>query len=335
MAAPRRMSACATNANGYPRPKRLCAKVALVRTCVFGVFGGSVRGLDSMRAIVLALVACLALRAAAMAQAIRVGDQFEITRDIESLSSTPDGASTGSSTDRDTIVERVVASSPSGLELVYDLPYGTTPDDRARQWQLPVRVRKPPHGPLQLLDRPALEDRLKAWLRSAGLTQAACGHWYFTWNAFQIECDPQSALESIEGFDLGPDDLAQGAPYRDSKALNPAPVKRTTASSGGEVFHVTMDVDPDAVRRDLAEGDVVAGEILRKPVTLKDALLIRSAEHISGTIDITFETDAAGHVRRQTKVTTLRNIKGALNGQPETRTSTETLERRRTSDPRS
>jgi hypothetical protein len=47
----------------------------------------------------------------------------------------------------------------------------------------------------------------------------------------------------------------------------------------------------------------------------------RSAEDISGMIVITFETDPEGHVRRQTKVTTL-NIKG-LDGQLETRNITQ------------
>jgi len=291
-------------------------------------------GTRFMRTIVLALTACLLSGSIAVAQDIKAGDQFQITRDIESSSSTPDGTSTGSSTDRDTIVERVLATSPGGLELEYDLPNGTTADDRARQWQLPARILKPPHGLPQLLDRPVMEGRVKAWLKSAGLPEAACGHWYFTWNAFQIECDPQSVIDTIKGFDLGPDDLAEGAPYRDSKALGPAPVKRTAVSAEGAVFHVTLTVDPDAVRRDLAEADVVTGEIVRKPVTLKDALLARSAADISGTIDITFETDAAGRVRRRTKVTTFKNSKGAFNGQPETRTSTETLERRLISNPR-
>jgi len=286
-----------------------------------------------MRTIALALAASLVSGSVAMAQAVKAGEQFEITRDIESSSNTPDGTSTGSSTDRDTIVARVIAITPAGLELEYDLPKSIAADDRARQWQLPARVLKPPQGPPQLLDRPELEARVKAWLKWAGLTEAACGKSYFTWNVFRIECDPRSVIEIIEGFDLGPDDLVEGAPYQDSKALGPAPVKRTVASSDGAVFHVEMAVDPDAVRRDLAEADVVAGEILRKPVTLTDALRARSGEDISGTIDITFETDAAGHVRRRIKVTTLKNMKG-FNGQLETQTSTETLERRMISDPK-
>jgi hypothetical protein len=65
---------------------------------------------------------------------------------------------------------------------------------------------------------------------------------------------------------------------------------------------------------------------MNKPVTLDAALRERAGETISGTISVTFETDSAGNVRRRTKVTKL-DIKGP-DGQSETETVTETLERR-------
>jgi hypothetical protein len=93
-----------------------------------------------------------------------------------------------------------------------------------------------------------------------------------------------------------------------------------------------MPVDPEAVRRARAESDVVVGEIMKKPVSLDAALLERAREIVSGTISVTFETDPAGNVRRRTKVTKL-DIKGP-DGRSETRTVTETLERRLISRPR-
>ena len=75
-----------------------------------------------------------------------------------------------------------------------------------------------------------------------------------------------------------------------------------------------------------AESDVVVGEIMDKPVSLDAALRERAREIVSGTISVTFETDPAGNVRRRTKVTKL-DIKGP-DGRSETRTVTETLERR-------
>jgi hypothetical protein len=255
----------------------------------------------------------------------RTGDVFAIQRDAE-MSETSADEPRGSSTDRDMITERIIGTSAAGLELEYDLPKSTTAEDRARQWQLPARVLKPHLGSLQLLNRPELEARAAAWLKAAGLSRAACGHWYFTWNAFQIECDPQSVLEMIEAFDVGPDDLKDGAQYRDSKALNPLILKSKGASTEGSILVAETVIDPEAVRRDQAQADVVVGEITRKPVTFEAALQARSSEPISGTIAITFEIDPAGHVRKRTRVTTL-NINWP-DGQPDTKTTTETLERR-------
>jgi hypothetical protein len=253
------------------------------------------------------------------------GEAFEIGRDVETTDKATDG-SNSSSTDRDTLVERVVGASQAGLELEYDLPKSTSAEDRARQWQFPARVLRPPSGPLQLLNRPELAVRVAAWLKAAGLTDAACGHWYFTWDAFQIQCDPQSVVETIEGFDLGPEKLAVGALYQDPQALGPTALTAKVGSRANTVLIGEMAIDPDTVRRARAQSDVVTAELMRKPVTFETALRARSAEDVSGTIAVTFEIDAGGNVRRQTKVITV-NVKGP-NGRLETRTVIQTLERR-------
>jgi hypothetical protein len=253
------------------------------------------------------------------------GEVFEISRDVEATDKATDG-SNGSSTDRDMLTERVVGASQAGLELEYDLPKGVSAEDRARQWQFPARVLRPPSGPLQLLNRPELAARAAAWLKAEGLTEAACGHWYFTWHAFQIECDPRSVVEAIEGFDLGPDNLAAGSLYRDPHALAPAPLRTKAAPPESTVLYGEMAIDPDAVRRARAQDDAATAEIMRKPVTFETALRASSGEDISGTVTVTFEVDAGGHARRQTKVITM-NIKGP-NGRLETRIVTQTLERR-------
>jgi hypothetical protein len=274
-------------------------------------------------------LACAA-RAAPAQFNYHAGVVFEISRDVESTDKATDG-SNGSSTDRDTLVERVVGASQAGLELEYDLPKSTSAEDRARQWQFPALVLKPPGRPLELLHRPELAARAAAWLKAAGLTDAACGHWYFTWNAFQIQCDPQSVVETIEGFDLGPDNLTAGALYRDPQALSPASLRAEAAAHASTVLRGEMAIDRDTVRRAHAQSDVVTAEIMRKPVTFEVALRARAAEEISGTIVVTFEIDAGGRVGRQTKVTTV-NTHGA-NGRLGTRTVTQTLERRLVSQP--
>ena len=260
----------------------------------------------------------------------KVGDAYEILTDRETSQQTND-MSSGSSTDRDALIERVVGVRDDGLELEYDLPENSTADERAGSWQFPVRVFKPAHGPLKLLNGPELEGRVDSWLKAGGMTRAACGHWIFTWNAFLIECDPQSAIKIVEAIDLRADDLVEGALYRDPDARAPAPLSRKKAGPGGAIFTVEMALDPDAARHARAETDVTVAQISGKTLALDAALRARSAETLSGTITITFETDASGEVRKRTRATTLE-IKGP-GPRIEKQTMTATVERRRVSKP--
>jgi hypothetical protein len=213
-----------------------------------------------------------------------------------------------------------------GLELEYDLPKSVKAEERASNWQFPARVFKPFSGPVRLLNGPELEARVDGWLKAAGWPRTVCGHWIFTWNAFRIECDPQSVIKSIDSFDLRSADLREGAVYLPTEASGPAKLARKVAGQDSVIFAAEMTVNPDAVRRARAESDVVVGEIMKKPVALDAALRERTREAVSGTISVAFETDSAGNVRRRTKVTRLE-IKGP-DDRSETRTVTETLERR-------
>lgn len=254
---------------------------------------------------------------------IQVGDTYEMTFKKDSAQRDGNGPS-GSSHDIDTIVEQVIGLREDGLELEYDLPDTTTADERASNWQFPARVFKPFGGPAKLLNGPDLEARVDGWLKAAGWPRTACGHLVFTWNAFRIECDPESVIKMVQSYDLRPPDLREGAAYRDAEARGTGKLARK-AGPDGEIFSVEMAVDPDVVRRARAESDVILGEIVRKPVSLEAALGERAKESVSGTISIQFETDAVGNVRRRTKVTKL--IITGPDGQSETETVTETLER--------
>ena len=259
-----------------------------------------------------------------------VGDTYEITSDRESSQQSNEGSS-GSSTDRDSLIERVVGVRDAGVELEYDLPENATAGDRDSSWQFPVRVFKPARGAPQLLNGPELEARVDAWLKANGMTRAACGQWIFTWNAFRIECDPQSVIKTIEAWDLAPDELRDGASYKDPKARASAPLTKKKGGPDGATFVAEMAVDPEAVRRERAESDIVVAQLSKKTLTLDAALLARSAEAISGTITITFETDSAGEVRRRAWVTRLE-IKGP-GPRIETEVVKHVMERRRVSKP--
>jgi hypothetical protein len=261
-------------------------------------------------------------------RAVRVGDTYEITKTRDSASKGSD-ASSGSSHDQDTLIERIQAVTSDGLEAVFDLPQQATQEERQQTWQFPARVFERHNGQLQLLNAPELEKRADAWLKWAKMTREACGHWIFTWNAFKIECDPQSVIETVQEFDPRLPDLRAGTSYQDAHALLPAPLRTKTTSSEGSTFTATMAIDPTAVQRDRARADVVIGEIMRKPVTLDAALVERAKEAVSGTIEVTIEADAGGNLRRLTKVTKSQTRKP--DGTVQTETVTETIERRRLS----
>jgi hypothetical protein len=278
----------------------------------------------------IATVAALLLQASAVCagtlpHAPQVGDIYQITL-IKDSEQRGNNGSSGSTHDKDSIIEHVMGLQAGGLELKHDLPNGATTEERARNWQFPAEIFKPRGGPAQLLNGPELEARVDSWLKTASLSREACGHWIFTWNAFRIECDAQSVLKIVQSYDLRSVDLHEGAVYRDSEASSPGKLARKAGGSDGETFIADMPIDSEMVRRARAESDVVLGEIIKKPVSLEAALHEHEAEILSGTISVVFDTDLDGNVRRRTKVTKL-NIKRA-DGRTETQSVTETLERR-------
>jgi hypothetical protein len=254
---------------------------------------------------------------------LRTGEVYEIRTERE-MSEEDSNGSTGSSTDRDVLIERVIAVRPTGVELEFDLPKSATAQEREPNWQFPVRIFKPLQGPMQLSNRADLEARRDAWLKAASLKPEACGHWYFTWNAFQVECDPEAVLQTLRAVDLRDADVREGASYQVPEALGPA---RLSRAAHGPALVATMTLDPEAVRRELAKSDVVVAELMKKPVTPEAALALRAKDAISGTITATFDLDPAGTVQRRTTVT-VQEIKRP-GGLIKTQTTTQTLELRR------
>lgn len=257
----------------------------------------------------IALVATLILSSAntlALAQSTfpTVGEEREITKSYQTSEQASDGSSSTSS-GHDTLLERVIRVRPDGFELEYDLPRDATAQDRERNWQFPARVFKPLNGSPELLNAAELESRVDGWLAAAGWSRAVCEQWIFTWNAFRIECDPESVIKAIEAFDLRTTNVGDGETYRDPGAKGGGTLKRRDASVRGQTYTTTLEVDVEAVRRSRAEADIAIGEIIRKEVALDVALRNREKEAVSGTISITLDTDEAGNVWRRTKVTKL------------------------------
>jgi len=278
---------------------------------------------------VIPFVVAASFAAAAAAQQPRVGETYELKM-VQEASGKDSHGGESSSYDGDALIERIIAVRQDGVELEYDYPKEATAEERASDWKFPVRLFKPNGGPLQLVNRAELEARLDRWLKDAKWTRAICGHWIFTWNAFQIDCDPQNAIKIVEDFDLTSADVREGAAYKEPEALAAGTLKKKSTGLNGAVFTVEMQIDPEVFHSGEARTDVAVGEISGKPVTFDAALRERLKESVSGTIAVKFETDANGGVVRRTRVSKIE-IKDPI-GQLETRTITQTLERRRISE---
>lgn len=273
----------------------------------------------------LTLTAAILLHAGFAQAQDRVGDTYEIHLTSTSESESDDGSSS-SSRSGGLLVERVSAVRDDGLELVFDLPADATPEERARDWQWPAKVLKATDGSLRLLNAPELERRIDAWLVLGEMPREACGHWIFTWNAFKIECDPESVIGSIRPFDLRLGDLGEGVSYVERGGLGATLLRLESTGPQGSVFVAETPLDPDIVRRERAESDVVVAEIMGEPTTIEAALKARAAEEVKGVITTTLTTDAEGRVIRRSTVVraTITDAEGVV----ERTTSTQTAMRR-------
>lgn len=153
-----------------------------------------------------------------------------------------------------------------------------------------------------------------------------CGRWIFTWNAFRIECEPESVIADIEAINLLSADIREGVEYRYPHTLGAGNLVRESEGPEGSTFLVILQVDGDAIRKLRAEGDVAVGEMMREPVTLKAALRERSKEAVTGTVEIRINVDVAGNPVRRTVVTKLQTVQP--DGASETEIRTVNVERR-------
>lgn len=267
----------------------------------------------------------LASSAAIQAEVLQPDARYQLQLKYHTEYTRP--SSSGSSNGTDTIVVKLVAQRDGGQELEYDLPDAATDKDRLISWQLPARLFVAADGTRTLLNRAALEARRDQFLKAGGWGKDVCGRWLFTWTAVKIECDPNSVFGIIDMFALQPPLLADGAVFAIPGAAGSAPLKCSIDGDGDQRCIVTMPVDADAVRAELADSDVVVGEISGKPVTPADAAKARAGAQISGMIEVTFDAGADGVVTRRTVVTKIERRDSS--GETETSRSTAVLTRTR------
>jgi hypothetical protein len=272
----------------------------------------------------LAMMMALFPQGLAAEPAPRAGEVYEISRVSDATFS--EGGSSGNSHDQDMWVERVIAVRDEGVEVEIDLPANATAQERAASWQFPVRVLRPVQGPPRLLNRAELETRIEHWLRAAHMTRANCGHWIFTWNAFQIQCDPDQVLELLATLDLTAPDLRDGAAYPDPMALAPGRLRQETHGPDNAVFVAEMALDPEKLRREQSRADTAMTEIVGDPPDMRAIRAGLVPRQFSGTIRLRLEVNAARRTLARTRVITLDTER--VNGSREHRIVTETVERR-------
>jgi hypothetical protein len=194
-----------------------------------------------------------------------------------------------------TLIERVIDVNDDGLVLEFDLPAETTDDERKRSWQFPARVRKAHDNSLTLLNTAELKSRNGDWLKLGNFDQSHCGLWIFTWVAQKIECNPNSILTELEGLDIRRVQLMDGTMYESVFGLSPVPLQSLSMDTGGVRLEAELEVDPEIVRLQRAESDIVVAQILGEEIpTLDEAVKSKEMEKISGTIRVTYELDENG-----------------------------------------
>jgi len=256
-----------------------------------------------------------ALLAPSMAAAQQAGDQFQLVRTTQTEQRSPGAMQ--STQNSDALLERVVAVTPAGIELEYSLPPGSQ-----GRWDFPVRVLRTPDGALKLRNRAEIEARIDTSLKDMNLTRAACASPGSSGREARLNCDPESALHVVSGFDVGPFRPAQGSPYPDPQAARPG---RLQAKPNGKGFTAEMDMDPAGIRELRAQTDVMIAGMQGGKLSLDAARKAHAADKVSGTIRVTLDTDTAGETRRRTRITTQTTTRG---DQTETLTVTEVIERR-------
>ena len=253
----------------------------------------------------------------------QAGESFRITVFHESKSKGE--TSSSSSSGGHEYIERIIATSEAGVERIYDVPRDPDEESRLIDWQFPVQVFEAKDGELRIVNRGDLEARRDAWLDVAEIPAEACGTWYFTWNAFQVECDPDAILETIRTINIQALRLKEGEPFTHPAASQPGNLQ--LLAKDGSKFRVEMIVDEDYFHRSEAKSDVIVGEIMREPVTFKEAYERRKAEKITGSIEVVLTATETGRVVRQ--VTSIKTTKIEIDGEEVKTTTTETIDRKK------
>lgn len=257
----------------------------------------------------------------------QVGNIYELVNSYKTSTEYGDNAGKGSSSGSDTLIATIIKDDSKGIELIYDLPDRYfSKDEKKKHWQFPAHILRSKDGTFTLLNYEEIEQRVEDWLNDSGWSREACGQWIFTWNAFKIECDPQSILEKVEEYDLRVSNLKDGELYENKYALEPAKFKARTDNDGNKYYYTDLIIDPEIIRRKRAENNVIIAKISGEKTLLAEALLAEKDVEISGTMRVLYYVDGINQPYKRITITKERAKEP--NGMTEIKVSTFTLEKK-------
>ncbi len=230
------------------------------------------------------------------AQATDGAEQYEIISSYSTESERPRGSSSSSGSDE--FREEVRAGADGCRTRTFDVVDDPEHKRPLEVWRMPVVLRECPGFPQVIANCEEMEARRDAFLAAAKIPHESCGRYYFTWNVFKIECDPDTILETVANIDLGSIRLEDGAVFTlpdtsTSVTLAAVPV----APAGQRIFKGRTTIDPEVLREGAIKTIMVVAEVRGKAVTREEAMAQIVAHQFSGEAEVTLvEEPAAGRI---------------------------------------
>jgi len=188
-----------------------------------------------------------------------------------------------------------------------------------------VLILRRTDGDLTILNHDELKLRSDTWLQSANIDSSLCGSWYFTWNAFQIVCDPNSVISLIKPLNLRIN-LKNGELYSEPSAISENPLVLLENNLNSRAYRVDLELDPNTIREEKAETNRIVSEISGTTSPLiKGKASGDPPPQYRGDIQITFRTNPAEQVMEKTSVATI--VTSFADGRTEQETATTVIRR--------
>ena len=230
------------------------------------------------------------------------GEKYSILVSYETQTESENSSS--SSRGRTLYSEQIISDSGDCSIKRFDIVDEERRERPLAEWQWPVEVENCGNGDRKILNLPAMEARLSSFLAAAEVPQDKCGRYYFTWNVFKVECDPQAILSNIETIDLGSLTLVEGAEYVRSGTPDSTLLRKVTAEDGKTKLKAVFAIDPSQFREETAQSQVIVQELTGEAISYEEALAEAQVIEVAGSTTIEFEIASDRSEITQTTVTT-------------------------------